>query len=50
MSDLAANAAEALTPLAEQREPLLIAHDGETEAVLQAAAPFDEARRRWRCS
>ena len=42
ISYLKANAAEVLTRLAEQREPLLITQNGEAKAVLQDVASFEE--------
>jgi prevent-host-death family protein len=43
ISYLKANAAEVLTPLAEQRRPLVITQNGEAKAVLQDVASFEEA-------
>ncbi|MCW5620816.1 MAG: type II toxin-antitoxin system Phd/YefM family antitoxin [Burkholderiales bacterium] len=37
-----ANAAEVLTNLPEQREPLIITQNGEAKAVLQDVATFEE--------
>ena len=42
ISYLKANAAEILTHLAEQREPLLITQNGEAKAVLQDLASYEE--------
>jgi prevent-host-death family protein len=42
ISYLKANAAEVLTHLAEQREPLIITQNGEAKAVLQDVASFEE--------
>ena len=39
-----ANAAELLTQLAEQREPLVITQNGEAKAVLQDVASFEETQ------
>jgi prevent-host-death family protein len=39
-----ANAAEVLTRLAEQREPLIITQNGEAKAVLQDVASFEETQ------
>jgi prevent-host-death family protein len=39
-----ANAAEVLTQLAEQREPLVITQDGGAKAVLQDVASFEETQ------
>ena len=44
ISYLTANAAEVLTRLAEQREPLVITHNGEAKAVLQDVASFEETQ------
>jgi prevent-host-death family protein len=44
ISYLKANAAEVLTHLAEQREPLVITHNGEAKAVLQDVASFEETQ------
>ena len=41
ISYLKANAAEVLTHLAEQREPLVITQNGEAKAVLQDVASFE---------
>jgi prevent-host-death family protein len=41
-SYLKANAAEVLTQLAEQREPMIITQNGEAQAVLQDVASFQE--------
>ena len=44
ISYLKANAAEILTQLAEQREPLLITQNGEAKAVLQDLASYEETQ------
>jgi prevent-host-death family protein len=44
ISDLEAHAAEVLTRLAEQREPLVITQNGEAKAVLQDVASFEETQ------
>ena len=44
ISYLTANAAEVLTHLAEQREPLVITQNGEAKAVLQDVASFEETQ------
>jgi prevent-host-death family protein len=44
ISYLKANAAEVLTPLAEQREPLVITQNGEAKAVLRDVASFEETQ------
>lgn len=44
ISYLKANAAEVLTQLAEQREPLIITQNGEAKAVLQDVASFEETQ------
>ena len=44
ISYLKANAAEVLTHLAEQREPMLITQNGEAKAVLQDIASFEETQ------
>ena len=44
ISYLKANAAEVLTRLAEQREPMVITQDGEAKAVLQDIASFEETQ------
>ena len=44
ISYLKANAAEVLTNLAEQRQPLVITQNGEAKAVLQDIASFDETQ------
>jgi prevent-host-death family protein len=44
ISYLKANAAEVLTNLAEQREPLVITQNGEAKAVLQDIASFEETQ------
>jgi prevent-host-death family protein len=41
---LKANAAELLTQLAEQRQPLVITQNGEAKAVLQDVASFQETQ------
>jgi prevent-host-death family protein len=41
---LKASAAEVLTHLAEQREPLVITQNGETKAILQDVASFEETQ------
>ena len=41
ISYLKANAAEILTTLAEQREPLIITQNGEAKAVLQDVASYE---------
>ena len=42
ISYLKANAAEVLTRLAEQREPLVITQNGEAKAVLQDVASYEQ--------
>lgn len=42
ISYLKANAAEVLTRLTEQREPMVITQNGEAKAVLQDVASFEE--------
>ena len=42
ISYLKANAAEVLTQLTAQREPMLITQNGEARAVLQAVASYEE--------
>ncbi|MDP3873360.1 MAG: type II toxin-antitoxin system Phd/YefM family antitoxin [Methyloversatilis sp.] len=42
ISYLKANAAEVLTHIAEQRQPLVITQNGEAKAVLQDIASFEE--------
>lgn len=42
ISYLKANAAEVLTQLAEQREPMVITQNGEARAVLQDVASYEE--------
>lgn len=42
ISYLKANAAEVLTHIAEQREPLIITQNGEAKAVLQDVVSFEE--------
>ena len=44
ISYLKANAAEVLTRLAEQREPLVITQNGEAKAGLQDVASFEETQ------
>jgi prevent-host-death family protein len=44
ISYLKAHAAEVLTRLAEQREPLVITQNGEVKAVLQDVASFEETQ------
>ncbi|MBF0219356.1 MAG: type II toxin-antitoxin system Phd/YefM family antitoxin [Gammaproteobacteria bacterium] len=44
ISYLKANAAEVLTHLAEQREPIVITQNGEAKAVLQDVASFEETQ------
>jgi prevent-host-death family protein len=44
ISYLKANAAEILTNLAQQREPLVITQNGEAKAVLQDVASFEETQ------
>lgn len=44
ISYLKANAAEVLTRLAEQGEPLVITQNGEAKAVLQDVASFEETQ------
>jgi prevent-host-death family protein len=44
ISYLKANAAEVLTQLAEQREPLIITQNGEAKAVLQDLASYEETQ------
>ena len=44
ISYLKANAAEVLTRLAENREPLVITQNGEAKAVLQDLASFEETQ------
>jgi prevent-host-death family protein len=44
ISYLKANAAEVLTNLSEQREPLVITQNGEAKAVLQDIASFEETQ------
>lgn len=44
ISYLKANAAEVLTHLAENREPLIITQNGEARAVLQDVASFEETQ------
>lgn len=44
ISYLKANAAEVLTQLSEQREPLVITQNGEAKAVLQDVASFEETQ------
>ena len=44
ISYLKANAAEVLSQLAEQREPLVITQNGKAKAVLQDVASFEETQ------
>lgn len=44
ISYLKANAAEVLTHLAENREPLVITQNGEAKAVLQDVASFEQTQ------
>jgi prevent-host-death family protein len=44
ISYLKANAAEVLSQLAEQREPLVNTQNGEAKAVLQDVASFEETQ------
>lgn len=44
ISYLKANAAEVLTQLAEQRQPVVITQNGEAKAVLQDVASFEETQ------
>ena len=44
ISYLKANAAEVLTRLNEEREPLIITQNGEAKAVLQDVASFEETQ------
>jgi prevent-host-death family protein len=44
ISYLKANAAEVLTQIAEQREPMIITQNGEAKAVLQDLASFEETQ------
>jgi len=44
ISYLKANAAEVLTRLTEQREPLVITQNGEAKAVIQDVASFEETQ------
>ena len=44
ISYLKANAAEVLTHLAENREPLVITQNGEAKAVLQDVASYEETQ------
>ncbi len=44
ISYLKANAAEVLTQLADQRQPLVITQNGEAKAVLQDVASFEETQ------
>jgi len=44
ISYLKANAAEVLSQLSEQREPLIITQNGEAKAVLQDVASFEETQ------
>ncbi|MDR9837415.1 type II toxin-antitoxin system Phd/YefM family antitoxin [Herbaspirillum huttiense] len=44
ISYLKANAADVLTHLAEQRQPLVITQNGEAKAVLQDLASYEETQ------
>jgi prevent-host-death family protein len=44
ISYLKANAAEVLSRLSEQREPMVITQNGEAKAVLQDVASFEETQ------
>jgi len=44
ISYLKANAAEILSQIADQREPLIITQNGEAKAVLQDLASFEETQ------
>lgn len=44
ISYLKANAAEVLTQLAEQREPMIITQNGEAKAVIQDLASYEETQ------
>ena len=44
ISYLKANAAEVLTRLAEEREPLVITQNGEAKAVIQDVASYEETQ------
>ncbi len=44
ISYLKANAAEVLTQLAEQREPLVITQNGEAKAVIQDVVSYEETQ------
>jgi prevent-host-death family protein len=44
ISYLKANAAEVLTKLAEQRQPLVITQNGEAKAVIQDVASYEETQ------
>ena len=44
ISDLITNAADVLTHLAEQREPMVITQNCEAKAVLQDIASFEETQ------
>ncbi len=44
ISYLKANAAEVLTHLAEQRQPMVITQNGEAKAVLQDVASYEETQ------
>ena len=44
ISYLKANAAEVLTRLADQREPMVITQNGEAKAILQDVASFEETQ------
>ena len=44
ISYLKANAAEVLTRLAEQREPMVITQNGEAKAVMQDVSSYEETQ------
>lgn len=44
ISYLKANAAEVMTNLAEQREPMVITQNGEAKAVIQDVASYEETQ------
>lgn len=44
ISYLKANAAEVLTQLAEQREPMVITQNGEAKAVIQDVASYEQTQ------
>jgi prevent-host-death family protein len=46
ISYLKANAAEVLSKLTEEREPLVITQNGEAKAVLQDVASYEETQER----